>query len=389
VSILISNNKRAQNLFEDLIALDDLDHSIFSLVIVQHLLPTAIPFLNTLGKHFHITAVIPKPKSIHEPTLDQLQNSSDRFPILHANRQQLTDVAYLEQNIFSVACERKILIFDVGGYFSNSIDIINDNFKNKLVGIVEDTENGHQKYERYIESSLAQNKDLPIPILSVARSPLKEPEDHLVGQAIVFSTESVLRENNTLLTNKKVLVIGYGRLGKSIANTLSVRNINVCVYDKDPIIQAQALAHGFKTQPRLEAISQADLIIGATGNKSLQRTDFKLLKHCSFVASVTSSDDEFDFGDLVKSMPNNNSCHGVHVFHNDDRMFQLIHNGNAINFLHKGVLGPYYYLVACELIKCMLKLMEIGGFKSDGIETLTLTDRRSIADNWLTSFGGR
>ena len=51
--------------------------------------------------------------------------------------------------------------------------------------MVEDTENGLRRY-------LGAWKP-PCPVFSVARSPLKDPEDYLVGQSVVFSAEALLR----------------------------------------------------------------------------------------------------------------------------------------------------------------------------------------------------
>ena len=77
--------------------------------------------------------------------------------------------------------------------------------KAKLIGVVEDTENGHKRYEQIAFP--------PCPVLSVARSPLKEPEDFLVGHAIVFSAEALIRQSGVVMVNKRALVIGYGKIG--------------------------------------------------------------------------------------------------------------------------------------------------------------------------------
>lgn len=114
----------------------------------------------------------------------------------------------------------QLLFLDIGGYFAPPIDSLSSLLGDRLFGIVEDTENGHQKYDKYVETIKQRGRSIPCPIFSVARSPLKEPEDYLVGQSILFSIERVLRAHNSLLTNKIVLVIGYGKIGKSISSRL-------------------------------------------------------------------------------------------------------------------------------------------------------------------------
>jgi len=59
----------------------------------------------------------------------------------------------------------KICLINIGSYFSSSINMLKTKSGNKLLGVVEDTENGHQKYERTFSGK--------VNIISVARSPLK------------------------------------------------------------------------------------------------------------------------------------------------------------------------------------------------------------------------
>jgi adenosylhomocysteinase len=387
VTITISNNDRAQRLYDAMISESGLDTSRFSLVVVQHVLPNTIPLFRALRAHFHIGAIIPKPRSIDASSLDQMENSEPPIPILHCNRRQLLDRAYIANNIVRPAGPRSLVLLDIGGYFAESIEILREIAGERLAGIVEDTENGHQKYDAYVEPLKQKKGELPCPVFSVARSPLKEPEDYLVGQAILYSAERVLREHNTLLTNKIVLVIGYGKIGKSIANSLAVRNVTVWVYDRDPIRCAQALAHGFHVPEREFGISQANLIIGATGNKSLSEPDFLNLRPYSFVCAVTSADDEFDFGNLRNEISHRTASNGTEIYYNGDRLFHLLNQGNAINFAHGAVLGTYIYLVACEIIACVLKIARIGNdYRRDRIMTLTTTERQVVADRWVREF---
>jgi adenosylhomocysteinase len=382
MTIILSNNDRAAALFEEILSGSQITPEKHALIIVQHILPNTAPFFRALKSFFHIAAIIPKPNSIHEPTRGVLEN--EKFRITDYSRGQLKSRETLSR-LKRFAGARKLIVMDVGGYFAEVIPQFSELLGDRLIGIVEDTENGQQKYEAFLRSHTPS----PCPILSVARSPLKDPEDYLVGQSIVYSAERILRENNSLLTNKRVLVIGYGKIGKSIASSLAVRNIAVWVYDHDPIRRAQALAHGFMTPERDPAIASADLIFGATGNKSLKESDFLRLKKYCFIASVTSADDEFDFGNLRQTL-SNRFADGLEIFHNDDdRVFYVMNKGNAVNFAHNAVLGPYIYLVACELLACAMKLIaQSGTLSSDGIHTLLETERAVVASKWHTAFAG-
>lgn len=94
----------------------------------------------------------------------------------------------------------RFAVIDIGGYFSPIASYLVARFGKRLIDIVEDTENGHQKYDAAIA---AHNKLEDIfPIISVAPSSLKDPEDTMVGQAIVFFAESVMRARGNILLGR-------------------------------------------------------------------------------------------------------------------------------------------------------------------------------------------
>jgi adenosylhomocysteinase len=144
-------------------------------------------------------------------------------------------LGYLE----SRAAGRRLVLLDVGGYFASALAHVCARFSGELVGVVEDTENGHRRY--------AALEKIPCPVFGVARSPLKDPEDFLVGQSITFSAEALIRSWGDILNGRNAAVIGYGKLGRSIATMLHAKHVVVTVFDCDPVKRAQALSQGFRT----------------------------------------------------------------------------------------------------------------------------------------------
>lgn len=153
-----------------------------SSVLVTHLLPERPAFVRAVGAVSNLRAVLPKPKSITAAAKREVERE---FPVDELSRGLFTDpdtaVAYLE----SRAAYESVVLLDVGGYFAPSLDAVCERFSGTVLGVVEDTENGHRRY--------AERDKLPCPVVSVARSPLKDPEDFLVGQSVVFSAEALLR----------------------------------------------------------------------------------------------------------------------------------------------------------------------------------------------------
>jgi|SRR5271166_1982354 len=370
-------NKRATRFFLS-IAKDRCSRNKCSIFVVTHVLPDKPALLSALNSHYHIAGVIPKPKSIDYRTLSIIRDTF-KLPLFTYSRDHLGDSNVIDSLVSTIPADNPLIILDIGGYFAKSSSHIRARMGSKFYGVVEDTENGLQKYLS-VERSY--------PVISVARSPLKEPEDYLVGRSIVFSADAVARQNNELLINKNVLVIGYGKIGKSIADGIASRNIGVSVYDRDPIKMAQAKSHGYRVGPRDVKISEADMIFGATGNKSLGADDLRVMKDGTFVVSVTSRDDEFgDFGSSgFNAYPTDDNI-TIFTARRGGKKIYLMSDGNAVNFLHNAVVGPYIYLVQSEIFLATTLLL--AGSKNPGhIEEVGNEDRRFLANRWLEYFNG-
>lgn len=212
---------------------------------------------------------------------------------------------------------------------------------------------------------------------------MKDPEDFLVGQAVVFSADALLREVGKILIGRRALVIGYGKIGRSIASNLRSKSMRVGVLDNDPVRQALALAHGYYTASRTELFENADIFFCATGNKSLVESDFSIMKKGAFIFTATSGDDEVAEYDeiLRKSTPSSNPK--ISIIDEGGKGIYLCNDGNSANFMHGGVVGPFIKLVQAELLFALSQLHkgscnEIGHLDDDL--------KKMIANLWLDEF---
>ncbi|RYD62206.1 MAG: adenosylhomocysteinase, partial [Verrucomicrobiaceae bacterium] len=165
-----------------------------------------------------LSGVLAKPKSVKRPEYSFL---SELYDMPDLSREWAADAGLVVQTLESrLGLKGKdVVLVDIGGYFAPSINAISETFDGRILGVLEGTENGVVRYEQ---------EDTPFnpPIVTVARSPLKLPEDHLVASSVVFSIEAVLRENAEILQTRSATVIGYGRVGSSVADILRGRGIN-------------------------------------------------------------------------------------------------------------------------------------------------------------------
>lgn len=223
----------------------------------------------------------------------------------------------------------------------------------------------------------------PYPVLSVARSPLKDNEDFLVGQSILFSADVILREQEVLLQYLKCGVFGFGKIGKSISLHLLQRGVKPLVFDKNPVKRVEAFNNLCSIPDRDVIIESCDIIFSATGNKSLDVSDFRRLKDGCFIFSVTSSDDEFSFNFHDDEYKIDTPQKDIYRYSNVNNYFYLVNNGNAVNFLHNAIMGQFIHLVRTEMLFAISERENCENTKINEASSLL---RERIAELWLKSF---
>lgn len=342
--------------------------------LITHLLPERPSFVKAVDTVSNLRAVLPKPKSIDATARREIERFTQCDELsreLFSNPETCLD--YVE----SRAGGQSVVLLDVGGYFAPALDVLCDRFSGRVLGVVEDTENGHKRY--------TERDKLPCPVVSVARSPLKDPEDFLVGQSVVFSTEALMRDQGDILNGRHALVIGFGKLGSSIARLLHAKAVRVTVYDIDPVRRAQALSQGFTVaRDRESALKGAGLVLCATGAVSLQGDDFSALRNGAYVATVTSSEDELDLDGLPDIYSRTPTGDHVTRYQTTGHYFYLLNDGNAVNFIHGASVGPFIFLVQAEILAGIRMLTR--GDLGPGMHEASANDRASIAATWLNYF---
>ncbi|MBY0533966.1 MAG: hypothetical protein K2P31_03260 [Rickettsiaceae bacterium] len=363
-------------------------------ILVCHMAPTIFSFLNAIKAIGDIVLIIPKGyhresgKKIIRQLKDQKVINENNF--LEPDTDNANEIKELVRTngieiIKKYVGGNYFIIIDIGGYFSRTLEnmILNDDadeLRNKFLGIVEDTRNGEKKYYEVMER-LKTRLASPIKINqskasnrlhSLARCALKDTEDYNVGKSIVAASESIIRRNaNAMLSRMEVIgVIGFGKIGKSIANHLQQLNIKtIIVHDQDVLRQIEASSLGFKVVDRFTLIKKSNVIFSATGNKCLVGEDLAEMRDNVFIASCTSGEDEFDisFWKCISEHLNEiNPGHGnIQKLKILNKNINLLDDGNAVNFVDGAVNGPYIYSVQAGLIASAISLMS----KHDDIES--------------------
>lgn len=351
-----------------------------TVIVVAHVIETSEEFLMSLNKNIGISLLIPKISSMQQDSYNKLKSS---IPIQMINKEdinahniQLLD--YFEQ----IVGNNSFVICDIGGYFSGVLLELGERFNGTLLGIVEDTENGVNKYKKALEDINAKKQKISYPIISVAQSPLKECEDYLVGKEICLKSEIFLSRNEIPIFGKKVLVLGFGKIGRSAAITFRERGTYVTVIDTNPIRQALAVSYGFRTGQLEAELNNCDIILGATGNHCIGNREISKIKNRKvYIFSVTSPDDEFDSYNRLMQSGRIDADNNLVITNELNGEIVFVHNGSAINFKEsRSILSNNIKLVQSELCVSLCKIQE---FEKGKISEISKETRERLAAYWL------
>lgn len=345
------------------------------IICVTHLVKNIPSFIYAIDEIANLKFIIPKPNSIQNNIKNLL---STNYSILPITKEDISVQNY-EQIKKMIDINKSTIIIDIGGYFSSIATKLKLDYPELLLGIIEDTENGLQKYQK--------QTDLSLPVISVARSVLKENEDFLVGHSIAFSVNNLLRQQLKIFNYSKIGIIGYGKIGRGIADYVLKHNNQPSVFDIDPIRMVSAYNQECKIINRESLIAESEIIFCATGSKSLNLQEFLRLRNGCFVASVTSKDDEFELIGLNTCYQVERINQNIYKYFNNEQFFYLLNNGNAVNFIDGGVLDSFIYLVQGEILEACKILLD-GRFNPAGIQEISLNTKKELAEKWLTVFSG-
>ncbi len=174
----------------------------------------------------------------------------------------------IEQTVFFGEDQKPLnMILDDGGDLTN---LVLDHFPelvNGIKGLSEETTTGvHRLYERM------SNGTLPIPAINVNDSVTKSKFDNKYG-CKESAVDAVRRATDIMLAGKRIVVCGYGDVGKGTAASFAGAGSIVTVTEIDPICALQAAMDGFEVKKLESIISNADIVVTATGNKDIITKD--------------------------------------------------------------------------------------------------------------------
>ncbi|MDC8103076.1 adenosylhomocysteinase [Chryseobacterium sp. PTM-20240506] len=203
----------------------------------------------------------------------------------------------IEQTLF-FGEERKPLnmILDDGGDLTNMVFDKYPELTKDIKGLSEETTTGvHRLYERM------KNGTLVMPAINVNDSVTKSKFDNKYG-CKESAVDAVRRATDVMLAGKRVVVCGYGDVGKGTAASFRGAGSIVTVTEIDPICALQAAMDGYEVKRLDTVVDNADIIITTTGNFNIVRAEhFLKMKDKAIVCNIGHFDNEIDMAWLNKN----------------------------------------------------------------------------------------
>ncbi|HEX9979971.1 MAG TPA: adenosylhomocysteinase [Flavobacterium sp.] len=203
----------------------------------------------------------------------------------------------IEQTLFFGEDRKPLnMILDDGGDLTNMVIDRYPELVAGIKGLSEETTTGvHRLYER------VKNATLPMPAINVNDSVTKSKFDNKYG-CKESAVDAIRRATDLMLAGKRVVVCGYGDVGKGTAASFRGAGSIVTVTEIDPICALQAAMDGYEVKRLDTVIATADIIITTTGNKDIVvGSHFEKMKDKTVVCNIGHFDNEIDMAWLNKN----------------------------------------------------------------------------------------
>ena len=203
----------------------------------------------------------------------------------------------IEQTLFFGKDKKQLnMILDDGGDLTNMVLDDYSELVKEIRGLSEETTTGvHRLYDRM------KNGTLPLPAINVNDSVTKSKFDNKYG-CRESAVDAIRRATDVMLAGKRVVVAGYGDVGKGTAASFKGAGSIVSITEIDPICALQAAMDGYEVKKMSTLIPNADIVITTTGNKNIVTSDYFLsMKDKTIVCNIGHFDNEIDMAWLNKN----------------------------------------------------------------------------------------
>ena len=232
----------------------------------------------------------------------------------------------IEQTINGKKDWKPNLILDDGGDLTMLLHNKYKDLLKNIKGVSEETTTGVKALKK-----LEKENKLLIPAINVNDSVTKSKFDNLYGcrESLV---DSIRRATDVMMSGKVAIVAGFGDVGKGSAASLRQSGARVLVTETDPICALQAAMEGYQVVLMDEAISSADIVVTATGNKDIVTIEhMRKMKDRSILCNIGHFDNEIQVSALKNYKWNEVKPQVHEIEFPDKKRIILLAEGRLVN----------------------------------------------------------
>ena len=188
------------------------------------------------------------------------------------------------------------IIIDDGGDLTQVLLDEYPEFIESIRGVSEETTTGvHRLKILYDEGKL------PFPAVNVNDSVTKSKFDNKYGCRESLA-DGIKRATDIMIAGKKVVICGFGDVGKGCAQSMLGYGAQVYITEIDPICALQASMEGYKVVTMDNACEFGDIFVTTTGNKDvIVGNHMERMKDNAIVCNIGHFDNEIDVNYLEKN----------------------------------------------------------------------------------------
>jgi len=230
--------------------------------------------------------------------------------------------------------------------------------KHIILGGTEETTSGVNRLKAWRKEGL-----LTYPIIAVNHSRTKYMFDNRYGTG-QSTIEGILKTTGILLSSKRIVVCGYGWVGKGVARCANGMGAKVTITEVNPLRALEAYFDGFDVKPLNEVISIADIFITCTGQVNvIGQAQIEKIKHGAILCNAGHFDVEIDIHYLNSIDQNhfspkmNIECYRVGK---DQKKIYLLTKGRVVNLV--GAEGNSPEVMGISFANQFLSIVHISQF---------------------------
>merc|ERR1711886_14982 len=160
-------------------------------------------------------------------------------------------------------------------------------------GVSEETTTGVHRLKE-----MAAKGELLFPAINMNDCVTKSKFDNVYGCRHSLP-DGIMRATDVMIGDKRVLVCGYGDVGKGSAFAMRGSGARVLISECDPICALQACMEGYQVVTLESVVSEMDIFVTTTGNFNIIRLEhMQKMKNNAIVGNIGHFDNEIQMAEL-------------------------------------------------------------------------------------------